>query len=55
MTIYLCAGDLPYLWNQIKIKNQAIIDGTYTQDHEADKLLTYINIFFSFLILTFFA
>ncbi len=21
MTIYLCAGDLPYLWNKIKIKN----------------------------------
>ena len=37
------------------MKNKAIIDGTYTQDHEADKLLIYFNILFSFFILTFFA
>ena len=55
MTIYLCAGDLPYLWNNIQMKNKAIIDETYTQDHEADKLLIYFNILFSFFILTFFA
>lgn len=55
MTIYLCAIDLPYLWEKIAIKKDAIQNGTYNKSHEPNKTQTYLNILFSFFILTFFA
>ena len=46
MTIYLCAIDLPYLWEKIAIKKDAIQNGTYNKSHEPNKTQTYLNILF---------